>query len=110
MDGGLIKSSEIRKCDFVLILENNLCYLIELKGVNLDEACEQISKTMEYFIDKYSMKNFLGRIVISRYNTHKLRNEKYIALNKKLRQLQKSNMITSELLIIKEKKLSEYIY
>ena len=109
VDGGLIKSTQTRKCDYALVVESDLCYLIELKGASIEEACEQISKTIDYFFESYQMQKFVGRIVISRYNSHKIHSEKYIALKRKLRMIQKSCGIEKEMLIIKENKLSEKI-
>lgn len=109
IDGGLIESTQTRKCDYALVVENDLCYLIELKGASIEEACEQLSATIEYFSNQYQMKKFVGRIVVSRFNTHKLRSEKYSVLERKLRFLQKQFSINQNHLIIMERKLSDKI-
>ena len=109
VDDNLITSLKTKKCDCAIIIENNLCYLIELKGESIEEACEQLNVTLEYFKSKYQMQKFVCRIVISRFNTHKVRNEKYISLAKKLRILQKQFGLQEKTLWIKENKLQESV-
>lgn len=109
VDGGLITATDIRKCDFSLVVESDVCYLIELKGAGIEEACEQLSKTIDYFSTNYQMQKFVGRIVISRYNSHKIHSEKYVALERKLRLIQKKYGIGKAPLMIKAKLLSEKI-
>lgn len=109
IDGRLITSLETKKCDCAIIVENDLCYLIELKGESIDDACEQLDVTLEYFKAKYQMQKFVCRIVISRFNTHKVRDEKYILLEKKLRIIQKQFGFQEKPLWIKENKLQENI-
>ncbi|MBQ7158993.1 MAG: hypothetical protein IJS09_06195 [Treponema sp.] len=109
VDGGLIKSTQTRKCDYALIVENDLCYLIELKGQGIDDACEQLNKTIKIFSDEYDVNKIVCRIVVSRYNTHKLKSEKHIALERKLRIIQKKFDIKQKSLDIKEKILREII-
>lgn len=109
VDGGLITSSITRKCDFALIVESDLCYLIELKGSGLDDACEQLDATLSYFEDKFQMHKFVGRVVVSRFNTHKIQGEKYKILERKLRTLQKSFNIEQKHLIISVSKMHDKI-
>lgn len=109
VDGGLIVSSETKKCDYAFILENDICYLIELKGHGISEACNQISETIEYFTKNFKMKKFVGRIVISHFNTHKVNDENFRNLQRKLRTIKKNFNIAQNELLIKENKLYERI-
>ena len=109
VDGGLIVSKQIRKCDYALVVEEDLCYLIELKGQGIEEACEQLSVTIEYFSENYKMQKFVGRIVVSRYNTHKVHSEKYIVLERKLRMIQKKFLLKQKPLWITENKMEDRI-
>lgn len=85
VDGKLILSTEkTRKCDCAVVVKQEDCYLIELKGKDIDEACEQLSCTMKYF-KKYNMYKFLCRIVVSKINTHKTHDEKFISFDKEIR-------------------------
>lgn len=109
VDGGLIVSKQTRKCDYALVVEEDLCYLIELKGQDIEKACDQLSTTIEYFSENYKMQKFVGRIVVSRFNTHKVRSEKYTSLERKLRMIQKLFLLSQESLVIKENKMTEKI-
>lgn len=109
VDGGLITSQKTKKCDYSLVVNNDLCYLIELKGQDVGTACKQLLITMEYFLLNYEIQKFVGRIVISHYNTHKLNDENYRSLQRKLRFITKQFGITQNSLIIKENKLKEKI-
>lgn len=89
VDNGLIISAEIRKCDYAFIVDNDLCYLVELKGHGINEACKQISKTIEYFASKFKMQKFVGRIVVSHFNTQKTNDENYRKTTKDLKNYKK---------------------
>ena len=109
VDGGLVTSTDTRKCDCALVVENDLCYLIELKGTSVDEACEQLRITLEYFKETYQMQKFVGRIVVSRFNSHKIQSEKYRLLERKLKMIQKSYALTKKALDISEGKTPDVI-
>ena len=109
VDGGLIASDKTRKCDFALIVESDLCYLIELKGASIDDACEQLNATLSFFEDKFQMHKFVGRVVVSRFNTHKLQSEKYRILERKLRMIQKKHKIEQEHLRINVNKMHDKV-
>ena len=87
VDDGFIKSKNIKKCDFCMILENDICYLIELKGQNIDSAAEQIYVTIDSIKDKYKINRVLCRMVVSHINTHKINGPHYIELRKYLRKI-----------------------
>lgn len=109
VDNGLITSSDIRKCDYAFIVDSDLCYLVELKGHGINEACKQISKTIEYFTDNFQMQKFVGRIVISHFNTQKINDENYRKLQRTLKLIKKNFNIKQDELLIKENKLLEKI-
>lgn len=45
IDGSLIKSTDSKKCDKGLCIEDKRIFLIELKGVDFNTACEQLLVT-----------------------------------------------------------------
>ncbi len=49
IDGGVIKSHEVKKCDFMIsvaYLESKFVYLVELKGSDIPRAIEQLESTI----------------------------------------------------------------
>ena len=92
IDNGFIKdkNSGDRKCDFALYTEDEVLYLIELKGTKIQESFEQLLKTLDFFSLKYkSINKFLCRSVHSRINTFKLEGERIKHLRKKLIKINK---------------------
>lgn len=69
VDGGIITSLDISKCDFALSTEDDRIFLIELKGGNYKKALEQISNTVDLLIKNTGVtaKEVNGRIVLSKY-------------------------------------------
>lgn len=59
IDGKLIKSKKINKCDGGLLVDDNRLYLVEFKGQNYEKAAEQLIKTKEYFKLNYKNYNFI---------------------------------------------------
>lgn len=50
IDGGLITSNQIQKCDFgFLRYTNEDFYFVELKGKDIEKAYKQILSTIDYF-------------------------------------------------------------
>ena len=45
IDGNLIKSTDTKKCDKGLCIEDKRIFLIELKGVDFNTACKQLDET-----------------------------------------------------------------
>ena len=69
VDGGLFPKSETSiRCDYGYEVEGNgenkTC-LIELKGHNINHACEQLFQTLVYFEKQYPVEKFFCRIVSS---------------------------------------------
>lgn len=64
IDGGLIQNTDL-KCDNGLLLSDGRFFLIELKGVDVGHACEQVEKTADFVAARYSNFGFklFGRIV-----------------------------------------------
>lgn len=71
VDGGIITSLDISKCDYALSTEDDRLYLIELKGGNYKKALEQISNTIDLLIKNtgVKMREVNGRIVLSKYKS-----------------------------------------
>lgn len=90
VDDGLIKSTRTSKCDAAIFVDNDICYLIELKGSDLVTACNQISETLALFNESYKVEKCVGRIVCSKANTHKVLDENYKTLSKSLLQIKKN--------------------
>lgn len=68
VDGGIVTSCDIQKCDYALYTEDDKIYLIELKGGNYKKALGQISKTIDNLIVNVGIKarEVNGRIVLSK--------------------------------------------
>jgi hypothetical protein len=54
IDGCLLKKHEIRKCDWLFLVPNvdkvikrPKAYYVELKGINIDDACEQLFNAID---------------------------------------------------------------
>jgi len=54
------------RCDYALIVDNSILYLIELKGRNLKHACEQLLATFSCFKTNYPMEKYNCRAVVSK--------------------------------------------
>ena len=68
IDGGLINNEDVLKCDNGIFTEDNLLFLIELKGADLNHALDQINNTIDILIKRPSIKvkKLNARIVLSR--------------------------------------------
>jgi hypothetical protein len=69
VDACLITNLEIRKCDFLFrVQENNKYFLIELKGMDVEHAVQQIINTYEIVNGRINTtpQNYKGVIVSSR--------------------------------------------
>lgn len=50
IDGGIIADREINKCDKgLIVLDDNKCILVELKGCDVSKACLQLHSTLDIF-------------------------------------------------------------
>lgn len=68
IDGKLISSTEVNKCDFALYTEDDHVILIELKGSDYGKALDQISSTIDLLIKnpKVKVSRLCGRVVLNR--------------------------------------------
>lgn len=68
IDGGLINNDDVLKCDNGIYTEDDLLFLIELKGAELNHALDQINSTIDLLIKRPSIKvkRLNARIVLSR--------------------------------------------
>lgn len=74
VDGGIITSSLLEKCDYALYTEDDKIYLIELKGGDYKHAIEQISSSVDILIKNVGVtaKEVNGRVVLSKCKTPSL--------------------------------------
>lgn len=90
IDGAMI-SGGVKKCDHALGLpEEQILYLIELKGSDLKKAAEQIYETISALRDKLDGMIVHGRAVCSRIPKPDLRSSQIIRLERALAQRQGS--------------------
>ncbi|MGI5084538.1 hypothetical protein [Treponema putidum] len=71
IDGALISSKDVKKCDYGLCVEDNRFFLIELKGVDLSQACKQLLYTLDYMRQKYTNYEYFCRAVVTRMPSKK---------------------------------------
>ena len=96
VDDGLIKGTRTSKCDAAIFVDNDICYLIELKGSDLVTACNQISETLALFNESYKVEKCVGRIVCSKINTHEVYHDDYKTLSRTLKTIKKNCNISIE--------------
>ena len=74
VDGGIITSSLLEKCDYALYTEDDKIYLIELKGGDYKHAIDQISSSVDILIKNVGVtaKEVNGRVVLSKCKTPSL--------------------------------------
>lgn len=67
VDDCLITDNTIKKCDYLFGVNNNNYYLVELKGVDINTAIEQIVSTYEIVNSKINspVTNYKGIVVSS---------------------------------------------
>ena len=68
IDGGILTSNEIKKCDYGVYTEQDVLYLIELKGSDYCHALDQIMSTIDTLLKKNSIcvRQLNARIVLSK--------------------------------------------
>lgn len=68
VDHALIGEEE-KKCDFMVLGKNSQkTHMVELKGTNIDDAFEQITKTVDYFKAEEGLQNVvLSREILDAY-------------------------------------------
>lgn len=71
IDGGLIKTNNQQRCDYGIYTEQDVLYLIELKGGDYSHALEQISSSIDILLKKpdINVKQLNARIVLSKCRT-----------------------------------------
>lgn len=79
VDGGLYPSNSEKKADYLIIrCEHDIAYFVELKGSDINKACEQILSTIDLLQDIVgSAQGINARIVCSRVPTPDLRSSHY---------------------------------
>ena len=92
IEDGVLNSAGGKQCDWFLFCLNNISgYLIELKGSDLDEACKQMTETIDRLkvINQTFLKYRLnGLIVLNRINSHQIGSLHEKRLRPKLKQYQ----------------------
>ena len=68
IDGRLISSNDVLKCDYGIYTEDDVLYLIELKGTDYIHALEQLLSTISILLEKSRIKvaGLHARIVLSK--------------------------------------------
>ena len=68
IDGGVINNDDVLKCDYGIYVENDLLILIELKGMDLSHALDQIDSTINVLLKQpnIKVKKLNARIVLSK--------------------------------------------
>lgn len=108
VDQGLI-NDENNRCDYSLIVQNDVCFLIELKGRDVSHAAEQILFTQDVFEKKYGIKKFVARIVCSKAKTAELNTNVYKKMDKLMKSLNLNYGISYKPVETKINKLTEII-
>lgn len=87
VDGGIIDSLLIEKCDFAFYTDDDTLYLIELKGSDLLQAIKQISRSIDILIEpvKDMPDHINARIILSKYNVPSAYKAEEIRLHKKIK-------------------------
>lgn len=86
-DGDMYTEFDGKRCDYILSSsEFKTAILVELKGRDVEKACEQISATLDDLESKFSYSCFHGRIVSSRTPTIGLWSTNMKKLSQRLKQ------------------------
>lgn len=74
IDGGLINNDDVLKCDNGIYVEDDLLFLIELKGRDLNHALDQINSTIDILLKQSHVKigKLNARIVVSRVSVPRI--------------------------------------
>lgn len=77
VDGYILASQTGKRCDYLLVNdEGKDAYFVELKGVHIDDAIEQIDATIEALENSLVGYFFFRRIICSKAGTHKLKSSR----------------------------------
>ncbi len=85
VDNCLINEGEM--CDFLLVVEDENLYFIELKGSDLIKAVSQVNTSLDKLLPIFNHNAVNGRIVLSKVNSPDLRDTRLIKLRKRLKEL-----------------------
>lgn len=87
IDGGVINNDKVLKCDYGIYTENDLLILIELKGIDLSHALDQIDNTISILLKQpnIKMKKLSVRIVLSKVGVPRISASKENKLKQLLR-------------------------
>lgn len=108
VDKGLI-NDENDRCDYSLIVQSDVCFLIELKGCDVSYAAEQIMSTREIFEKNYGVRKFVARIVCSKAKTAELNSNTFKRMDRFMKMLKKKYEIRYEPVYVKTTELTETI-
>ena len=105
IDGGIITSKETKKCDYGVYTEQDVLYLIELKGTDYSQALDQITSTIDTLLKKpaISVKQLNVRVVLSKYRTPDILLTKEKTLNKLLKTKYGKGNIRKQAKLLKER-------
>lgn len=87
IDGGIIEDNTLLKCDFGIYTDQDILYLIELKGADFQHALEQIQSTISLLLEKpnVGVNQLNVRIVLSKYRNPDILSTEEKKLNRILR-------------------------
>ncbi len=85
IDSGLIIDNNVLKCDKGIYTEEDWLFLIELKGIDLEHALDQINSTIDILLKQRNVKvkKLNARIVLSKVSVPRI----YTSKENKLKQL-----------------------
>ena len=68
VDGGVVSSNDVLKCDYGIYTEDNVLFFVELKGSDYIHALDQMNSTINLLIEKPQIKvaRLNTRIVLSK--------------------------------------------
>ncbi len=85
IDGGIIDNDGVLRCDYGIFTEDDVLFLIELKGADLNHALDQINSTIDILLKRSNIrvKKLNVRIVLSKVSVPRI----YASKENKLKQL-----------------------
>ena len=89
IDGGLIVNNNGKKCDYGIYTEDDMLFLIELKGDDLNYALKQINQSINILLEQpnIKVKKLSVRIVLSKVRTPEILESEEKKLKQKLHKL-----------------------
>ena len=92
-----------------MIVQNDVCFLIELKGCDVAQAADQIMFTQKIFEKKYGVNKFVARIVCSKARTAELNTNAYKKMDCFMKTLNKKYGIAYKPVETKTDRLTEIL-